>query len=55
VHARDHLPALLVLRNYVGHVIVDPEFYSKLKDPVEEEEDMLDLAFGLTETYNCLM
>ncbi len=32
------------------HVIVDPEFYDKLNSASEEEEDMLDLAFGLTQT-----
>ncbi len=32
------------------HVIVDPEFYNKLETASEEEEDMLDLAFGLTQT-----
>ena len=32
------------------HVIVDPEFFSMLDTPAEEEEDMLDLAFGLTHT-----
>lgn len=32
------------------HVIVDPEFYDKLTAASEEEEDMLDLAFGLTQT-----
>jgi 2Fe-2S ferredoxin len=32
------------------HVIVDKEFYSKLSNPSEDEEDMLDLAFGLTPT-----
>lgn len=32
------------------HVIVDPEWYEKLDEPSEEEEDMLDLAFGLTRT-----
>ncbi|KAG0543848.1 hypothetical protein BDA96_02G224300 [Sorghum bicolor] len=33
------------------HVIVtDVNFYNKLEDPVDEENDMLDLAFGLTET-----
>jgi len=32
------------------HVIVDEEFYHKLKNPTEAEEDMLDLAFGLTHT-----
>lgn len=32
------------------HVILDEEFYNKLKKPSEEEEDMLDLAFGLTHT-----
>lgn len=32
------------------HVIVDPEWYGKLKEASEDEEDMLDLAFGLTHT-----
>lgn len=32
------------------HVIVDPEWYDQLDEPSEEEEDMLDLAFGLTHT-----
>lgn len=32
------------------HVIVDDNWYPKLKKPKEDEEDMLDLAFGLTQT-----
>lgn len=32
------------------HVVVDKEFYDKLETPSEDEEDMLDLAFGLTST-----
>ena len=32
------------------HVIVDAEWYEMLKDASEDEEDMLDLAFGLTRT-----
>ena len=32
------------------HVIVDPAWYPKLKTATEDEEDMLDLAFGLTHT-----
>ncbi len=32
------------------HVIVDPEWYELLKPATEDEEDMLDLAFGLTQT-----
>ncbi|CAG8439193.1 7428_t:CDS:2 [Ambispora leptoticha] len=32
------------------HVIVDPKYYEKLDEPTDEENDMLDLAFGLTET-----
>lgn len=32
------------------HVIIDPAWYSKLSTAKEEEEDMLDLAFGLTHT-----
>ncbi len=30
------------------HVIIDPSWYEALKEPTEDEEDMLDLAFGLT-------
>ena len=32
------------------HVIVDKAWINKLAEPTEDEEDMLDLAFGLTET-----
>ncbi len=32
------------------HVVVDPEWFDKLGEASEEEEDMLDLAFGLTHT-----
>jgi ferredoxin, 2Fe-2S len=32
------------------HVIVDQEWYELLKEATEDEEDMLDLAFGLTQT-----
>ena len=32
------------------HVIIDAEWYELLKEPTEDEEDMLDLAFGLTRT-----
>jgi ferredoxin len=30
------------------HVYIDEEHYNMLPEPVEEEEDMLDLAYGLT-------
>ena len=31
---------------------MDPEWYDKIPDPLtDEEQDMLDLAFGLTETW----
>lgn len=32
------------------HVIVDPEYYDAIEEPDDDENDMLDLAFGLTET-----
>ncbi len=32
------------------HVIVDPDWYPKLAEATEDEEDMLDLAFDLTVT-----
>eukprot|EP00527_Entomoneis_sp_CCMP2396_P000301 CAMPEP_0198139438 /NCGR_PEP_ID=MMETSP1443-20131203/2723_1 /TAXON_ID=186043 /ORGANISM="Entomoneis sp., Strain CCMP2396" /LENGTH=178 /DNA_ID=CAMNT_0043801555 /DNA_START=104 /DNA_END=640 /DNA_ORIENTATION=+ len=32
------------------HLILDPDFYDSLPEPSENEEDMLDMAFGLEET-----
>jgi ferredoxin len=32
------------------HVICEPEYFDKMEEPSDEENDMLDLAFGLTET-----
>ncbi len=32
------------------HVIVDSEDFDRLEEATEDEEDMLDLAFGLTHT-----
>lgn len=33
------------------HIIVeDPDMYDKMPEPDDDENDMLDLAFGLTET-----
>ncbi len=32
------------------NVIIDAEWFGKLKLPTEDEEDMLDLAFGLEKT-----
>ncbi|MGH7048236.1 MAG: ferredoxin family 2Fe-2S iron-sulfur cluster binding protein [Stellaceae bacterium] len=32
------------------HIIVDPAWYPRLAAASEDEEDMLDLAFGLTRT-----
>lgn len=32
------------------HVIVDAAWFKKLEGATEDEEDMLDLAFGLTQT-----
>ena len=37
------------------HVILDDEVFDELPEPSEEEEDMLDLAFGLTPTYVCFV
>lgn len=33
------------------HVILDQKTYDMLPEPIDEENDMLDLAFGLTHTY----
>lgn len=32
------------------HIIVDPGDYERLAEPSEDEEDMLDMAWGLTRT-----
>ncbi|GAB5470206.1 MAG: ferredoxin family 2Fe-2S iron-sulfur cluster binding protein [Rhodospirillales bacterium] len=32
------------------HVIVNDDWFKRLEEPSEDEEDMLDLAFGLTST-----
>ena len=32
------------------HVVVDPDWAAKLSPPTDDEEDMLDLAFGLEKT-----
>ena len=32
------------------HVILDDDLYDELEEPCEEEEDLLDLAYGLTLT-----
>ena len=32
------------------HVVIDDAYYQKLKPASDDEEDMLDLAFGLTHT-----
>ncbi len=32
------------------HVVVNDDWYAKLPEATEDEEDMLDLAFGLTRT-----
>lgn len=32
------------------HVILEPHVFDQLEEPSDEENDMLDLAFGLTET-----
>ena len=32
------------------HVIIDPSYFDKLEPASDDEEDILDLAFGLTKT-----
>jgi ferredoxin len=32
------------------HLILEPDWYKKVPAPSEDEEDMMDLAFGLTKT-----
>jgi len=32
------------------HIILEPEIYDQLEEPSDEENDMLDLAFGLKDT-----
>ena len=33
-----------------GQCLQDPALYEKLEEPTDDENDMLDLAYGLTET-----
>lgn len=41
----------IVVRNLsTCHVIIENELFDKLEPACEEEEDMLDLAYGLTPT-----
>ncbi|WEW56078.1 mitochondrial matrix iron-sulfur protein [Emydomyces testavorans] len=58
-HANDHVPLTLTILGACGgscacstcHVIVeDQDMYDKMPEPDDDENDMLDLAFGLTET-----
>jgi ferredoxin len=37
------------------HVILDPDSYDLLEEPEDDENDMLDMAFGLTETWACVL
>jgi len=32
-------------------IVVDDAMYERIPEPEDDENDMLDLAFGLTETY----
>lgn len=33
------------------HVILEPEVFDQLEEPSDDENDMLDLAFALTDTW----
>ncbi|KAI8360573.1 2Fe-2S ferredoxin-type domain-containing protein [Mortierella sp. GBAus27b] len=37
------------------HLILDEESFNKLEEPSDEENDMLDLAFGLTDTGTTML
>ena len=39
-----------VLLLAICHVVLEDKIYNMLDEPEEAEEDMLDLAFGLTHT-----
>jgi ferredoxin len=41
----------LLVRESVCMGKQDPELYAKLPEPTDDENDMLDLAYGLTDTY----
>lgn len=41
---------VLAILNTVFAGFQDPAVYAKLKEPDDDENDMLDLAYGLTET-----
>ena len=44
------LSIVFCLNGVIRYTIVDKSYFDKLKNPTEDEEDMLDLAFGLTQT-----
>ena len=44
------IPFSIYKRVELLNFVQDLEQYNKLEDPTDEENDMLDLAFGLTET-----
>ena len=46
VDSHIEVPLLTIISN----LIQDVNDYNKLEEPTDEENDMLDLAFGLTET-----
>lgn len=41
---------MIMVHTCIVFIGQDVEQYNKLEDPTDEENDMLDLAFGLTET-----
>lgn len=56
-HRRDRLPGSSNVGACEGsvacstcHVILTPEYYDLLPEPEDDENDMLDMAFGLTDT-----
>ncbi|KAJ3117238.1 hypothetical protein HDU96_007497 [Phlyctochytrium bullatum] len=58
VYAKDDWNLLDIAHTYdielEGHVVMEQQYYDKLEEPSDEENDMLDLAFGLTETGSAI-
>lgn len=44
------LRRMMTSRLMRGQRVQDPEMYAKLPEPTDDENDMLDLAYGLTDT-----
>jgi ferredoxin-2, mitochondrial len=50
IHGRNSAACEKSIACSTCHVILEPKVYESLEEPSDEENDMLDLAYGLTDT-----